>query len=131
MAATELLKEFSVVIPVIAVIVIMITGLIVRNNEIKKRRTIYFIIWFFSILFTEVFFFCDALSFGLNGWDYLLGAFAGFAIGSIVIGLTYSNRIKRLLGMKTSSDLLIKDENDNSRILEPTVKMRERNKNKK
>ena len=128
MTVAEILKEFGIIIPVTAVIVIIVTGLILRNFKIKKQLTVYFIIWFFSILFTEVFFLCNAISFGLYGWDYLLGAFAGFAIGSIVIGLTYSDRIKRLLGMKTSAGLLIEDENDNTRILEPTVKMRERNK---
>lgn len=128
MSGLEILKDLACVIPVTAVGVTIIVGLVSKWFKPEKQSAFKIVMWISSILITELFILFNGLSFGLQGWDYLLGIFAGFAIGSIMVGLTYLEKVRRLIGMKANANILIKDEDENSRILEPTVKMRERNK---
>lgn len=83
----EVIKQMGYVIPSIITATCTFTAVIKGMFDITKEWLNHLISWVLSIACAEAYILVNGVSFGLGGWDYLVGAVCGLIVGASANGV--------------------------------------------
>jgi len=90
----DLIKQMSYVIPSIIAATCTLTAMVKGIFKIETAWVAHLVSWLLSILTAEGFVALNGLTFGLGGWDYLVGGVCGLIVGASANGVYDWEKIK-------------------------------------
>lgn len=92
-----LLGQMLVAVPTIIASSLLLTEAIKKIFTIEKPWVNHLVSWLVSVATALLFVLCGKLSFGLGGWDYLVGGIFGLLAGGASNGLYDWDAVRNLV----------------------------------
>ena len=90
----DVIKQMSYVIPSIIAATCTLTAMIKGIFKIETQWVAHLVSWLVAVLCAEGFVGLNGLTFGLGGWDYLVGGVCGVIVGASANGVYDWEKIK-------------------------------------
>lgn len=98
----EVIRQMGYVIPSIIAAACTLTAAIKGLFDIQKAWVNHLVSWIIAMLSAEGFVFFNGLTFGLGGYDYLVGAVCGLIVGASSNGVYDWDKIKDFFNLITT-----------------------------
>ena len=98
----EVIRQMGYVIPSIIAATCTLTAALKGIFSIEKPWVAHLVSWILAMLCSEGFVFFNGLTFGLGGYDYLVGAACGLIVGASANGFYDWEKIKAFFDLITS-----------------------------